>query len=91
MLIEAKSGSQTYEAAVHQLKCYRAALLAQVAGPLLVWGIAEAGAVQTWDGNTFVPFEDLWLFTPASAIPSTIAALGLAGDQHAQAVVQADA
>src|SRR6185503_3226604 len=41
LLLEVKSGGQSYDAAVHQLKCYRAALATRIPEPMIVWGITE--------------------------------------------------
>jgi hypothetical protein len=82
MLIEAKSGRETYGAAVHQLKCYRAALSRKIPGPLIVWGITEEGDAKHWEEHEKpqVPAQasqDLWLFSPASAISTALTGLGL--------------
>ena len=51
ILLEAKSGAQSFADTVHQLKAYRAALKEQLPGPLLVWGVVESG------GDRVKPFD----------------------------------
>jgi hypothetical protein len=82
LLIEVKSGSQRYDASLHQLKCYRAALASTIQGPLIVWGITEEGDAAHWiaQESPQVPaqaLDDLWLFSPASAISTALAGLRL--------------
>lgn len=89
ILVEAKSGDQSFADTVHQLKAYLSALRksGMADGPFLVWGVVEGG------GNRTKPFdadvlrdaanergerEDLWLFTSEDEIGMALTALGLA-------------
>ncbi len=86
ILLEAKSGAQSFADTVHQLKAYRAALREQLPGPLLVWGVVEGGGSRT---KVFAPYEtheaatereegdDLWLFTSEEEIGAAVPAAGL--------------
>lgn len=83
ILIEAKSGTQTYRDALFQLKCYRAALAAERAGRFIVWGLVEQPQADPTDwakGSAFptAPDEDLWVFSTAGDIPAVLQAAGLA-------------
>ena len=84
VLLEAKSGAQSFADTVHQLKAYRAALKEQLPGPLLVWGVVEGG------GDRTKPFgrsalrdaalerregDDFWLFTSEDEIREALEAL----------------
>src|SRR5262245_4261293 len=78
VMIEAKSGGQTYDAAIHQLKCYRAALFVRIPGPMIVWGITEEGDARHWRDQekphvAANASQDLWLFSPAASIPIALA------------------
>ena len=69
ILLEAKSGSQDPDAAIFQLKCYRAALRENLPRPLIIWGIVEkqmegAGQIVTRDDGT----GDIWIFSSADRI-----------------------
>jgi hypothetical protein len=82
LLMEMKSGDQEYDRALHQLKCYRAALGSNLPGPFIVWGITETGDSGSWvrQEAPALPVkgaEDLWLFSPASVIPAALNALRL--------------
>lgn len=82
VIVEAKSGAQSYDAAVHQLKCYRAALKNQTPHPMLIWGIIEKEE-QTESPVTELQElrarlrnganSDVWVFSAASAIQDYIA------------------
>ena len=82
MVIEAKSGSQSYDAALHQLKCYRAALKRKIDCPMLIWGIieqsdetkkpdAELNALRSHLSNA--ARSDTWIFSSARDIPEYVA------------------
>jgi hypothetical protein len=86
ILLEAKSGAQSFADTVHQLKAYRAALKEQLPGPLLVWGVVEGG------GDRTKPFDraalrdaaltrregdDFWLFTSEDEIRDALEALSV--------------
>jgi hypothetical protein len=43
ILLEAKSGAQSFTDTVYQLKAYRAALRKTHPSPLLIWGVVEGG------------------------------------------------
>ena len=85
ILVEVKSGSQSPDAAIYQLKCYRAALRKAFPQPIVVWGIVE----QEWresatSGGSYAtslppahPNGDRWICSTADDIGETIAALGL--------------
>jgi hypothetical protein len=85
ILVESKSGSQSFDAAIHQLKCYRATLRNRVPGRILVWGIVEqvdeddAGDVlsKVQDETGRQASEDLWLFSDANSIPALLESIGL--------------
>jgi len=85
ILVEAKSGAQSFTDTVYQLKAYRAALRGSVPGPLVVWGIVEGGgggspldlAALEHDLVRRSPGEDLWLFTSEDEIGQAAEALGL--------------
>ncbi len=83
ILVEAKSGSQSPDKAVYQLKCYRAAVKELDPRPLLVWGIVEepmptevqASAFETLDVQfTGPPTGDTWVFSTADEITKVLAA-----------------
>jgi hypothetical protein len=84
-VFEFKSGAQDYKAAIHQLKCYSAALRPSFAGPILVWGVIESGdaaaAVRAIrharEQSGDIPSSDFWLFSPAVAIPEILELLGI--------------
>ena len=90
MLIEAKSGGQSFDAAIYQLKSYRAALAKTVSGRVLVWGIIEEDP--DWyrdrlcrerceeirrDFNS-ARHGDFWMFSTANEIKPVLQALGFA-------------
>lgn len=89
ILIEAKSGSQSYYETVHQLKCYRAALKSIVPGRILVWGIVEqeageeisAALDQVKREKRARSEDDLWVFSSAEDIPRVLEAVGLLGSR----------
>jgi hypothetical protein len=85
IILEAKSGQQSYAAAVAQLKHYRAAIRRERGGRWLVWGVCELEeplsateaalkAVMPELQGT----DDVWFFSPASAIPMVLRCLGIA-------------
>lgn len=85
IILEAKSGQQSYDAAVAQLKHYRAAIRRERGGRWLVWGVCEleeptsateaalAAVMPELQGT-----DDVWFFSPASAIPMVLRCLGIA-------------
>jgi hypothetical protein len=83
ILVEAKSGSQSYYETVHQLKCYRAALKPIVPGRILVWGIVEqAGGEEILTALEHLKSEkklgaekDFWVFSSAEDISSVLEAV----------------
>jgi hypothetical protein len=85
LILEMKSGGQSYDAAVYQLKCYRAALSDATAGRMAMWAIIEdegpaAGTVQSSQVMEKEPpygSDDVWVFTPSSQIWAGVRALGL--------------
>lgn len=80
VLIEAKSGTQSPDAAIYQLKAYRAALERSFPGRYLVWGIVEAP--HHWDGLSPADRSgDVWVFSDASRIPEVLQLLARGGDQ----------
>ena len=87
ILLESKSGAQSFADTVHQLKAYRAALREQLPGPLLVWGVVEGGGDRTKAFDAFAleeaamereEGEDLWLFTGEGEIAEALGSLCLA-------------
>lgn len=82
IIVEAKSGSQQYGAAVEQLRIYRAARPRVQRSRFLIWGIVE-----TTDGPDATsaqvrrvladspPGEDVWVFSSADAIPCVLRAV----------------
>lgn len=85
ILLEAKSGAQSFADTVHQLKAYRAALKEQFPGPLLVWGVVEGGGDRTkaFDAEALRAAslereegQDLWLFTSEGEMRGALSALG---------------
>jgi len=86
ILLEAKSGAQSFADTVHQLEAYRAALREQLPGALVIWGVVEGGGDRA---KAFAPYEthlaatkreegdDLWLFTSEEEIREAIVAAGL--------------
>jgi hypothetical protein len=83
ILIEAKSGEQVSDAALWQLKCYRAVLNAQGVQPLLIWGLAEQGApwVALSRAGSDVT-QDRWLFSRGDSIRQALTELfGVQGAQ----------
>jgi hypothetical protein len=86
ILLEAKSGSQAFDAAIHQLKCYRAALKSHAPGRILVWGIVEQAEDikivkdslhQLRDDASARANEDLWVFSSAEYIQDVLTSIGL--------------
>lgn len=86
ILLEAKSGAQSFADTVHQLKAYRAALREQLPGPLLVWGVVEGGGDRTKAFDVGALREgaaerkegqDLWLFTSEGEIRKALEGVGL--------------
>ena len=86
ILLEAKSGAQSFADTVHQLKAYRAALREQLPGPLLVWGLVEGGGDRTKVLDVEALREaaaerkeghDLWLFTSEGEIRKALEGMGL--------------
>lgn len=89
ILVEAKSGDQSFADTVHQLKAYLSALRksGMADGPFLVWGVVEGGGGRTkpFDADALrdaakerAEGEDLWLFTSEEEIGEALTALGLA-------------
>jgi hypothetical protein len=89
ILVEAKSGDQSFADTVHQLKAYLSALRKSgtADGPFLVWGVVEGGGGRTkpFDADALrdaakerAEREDLWLFTSEGEIGGALTALGLA-------------
>lgn len=83
ILLEAKSGAQSFADTVHQLKAYCAALREQLPGPMLVWGVVEGGGDRTKEFNRYALEEavkvreegaDLWLFTSEGEIGEALEA-----------------
>jgi hypothetical protein len=86
ILLEAKSGAQSFADTVHQLKAYRAALREQLPGPLLVWGVVEGGGDRTkaFDAEALRKAamereegQDSWLFTSEGEIREALEGVGL--------------
>jgi len=86
ILLEAKSGAQSFADTVHQLKAYRAALREQLPGPLLVWGVVEGGGDRAKGFDRYALEEavkgraegdDLWLFTSEGEIREALRATGI--------------
>jgi hypothetical protein len=81
ILVEAKSGSQGPEAAVYQLKAYRAALQRQHPVRLLVWGVTESEFESpASDRDRFAPSgdgQDHWVFSDARQISQVLSSAGL--------------
>jgi hypothetical protein len=80
ILVEAKSGTQGPEAAVYQLKAYRAALQQQLAARLLVWGVTESAFERPASaGDRFAPSadgQDHWVFSSAGEIGDVLSSTG---------------
>jgi hypothetical protein len=75
ILVEAKSGTQTYDAAVHQLRVYREARPRRAAGRFVVWGIVEKppGGPVSPDQLKHLAGQasadaDLWVFSGSESI-----------------------
>lgn len=81
ILVEAKSGTQGPEAAVYQLKAYRAALQQQLMARLVVWGVTESEfespATTPHRFSPSADAQDHWVFSSASEIPLVLASAGL--------------
>lgn len=82
IIIEAKSGNQTYRNAVAQLRIYRAARPRRPEGRFLVWGVVESPdrpdttIEQVREMlSTAGSAEDVWLFSSADAIPVVLQAV----------------
>jgi hypothetical protein len=78
IIVEAKSGNQRFDAAVSQLRTYRAALPAS--RRYVVWGVVEnaapvSGAVIKEAFDDSGANEDLWLFSSADDLGSVTRAL----------------
>jgi hypothetical protein len=76
VLVEAKSGSQAYHAAVAQLRTYRAARRRTREGRYLVWGVVKepCGPASTVEAVKHMldvarDDEDVWVFSTADDIP----------------------
>jgi hypothetical protein len=89
LLLEAKSGAQDYRAAVFQLKCYKAVLAERLDGRLIAWGVfeREPDGAAPWSAvrerlteERRLEAKDLWLFSPASAIPEAMRAIGFSSE-----------
>jgi hypothetical protein len=83
ILIEAKSGDQLPDRALWQLKCHRAVLNARGLKPLLIWGLAEQGAL--WTGVVSAVSDvtaDRWLFSRAESILQALTEVFGAQDAH---------
>jgi hypothetical protein len=86
ILLEAKSGNQSYDAAVAQLRSYRATIRRSRGGRWLVWGVIESeeseavtdAAVTNLLAESQRSTQDLWFFSSASAISRVLEQLGLA-------------
>ena len=86
ILLEAKSGAQSFADTVHQLKAYRSALRESLPGPLLVWGVVEGGGDRTKAFDRYAIEEavksreegdDFWLFTSEVEIREALGATGI--------------
>ncbi len=90
ILVEAKSGAQSFDAAIYQLKSYRAALAKTVPGRVLVWGIVEEDPDWYRDKPCRERWEevrrdfnstsqgDFWMFSTANEIEPVLQALSFA-------------
>jgi hypothetical protein len=85
MVLEAKSGTQPYDAATFQLKCYRSAV-GPTGKPVVMWGIVEEEAPDETRLTNVIPEiaaeassakRDLWLFSSAKDVPIICRALQL--------------
>jgi hypothetical protein len=105
MLIEAKSGGQAFDAAIYQLKSYRAALAKTVPGRVLVWGIIEEDPNWYRDKPCRERWEeisrdfnskrqgDFWMFSTANEIKPVLQILGFAKEivpRGADEVIEAE-
>lgn len=86
MIVEFKSGGQTFSDALHQLRMYRKARKAQNSGRLVLWGIVEKAEKFPLDASRLEWLksqaegqEDVWLFTGADPVDlkQALATLGL--------------
>ena len=80
IIIEAKSGSQSFDAAIYQLKAYRAAVQAAEPGNYLVWGIIEGSDESDIHAEALDQLEaestpDTWVFSSADRIPDVLTRL----------------
>jgi len=87
ILIEAKSGSQSFDATLLQLKCYRAALKRLVPGRFIVWGIVEQVDPNSENAAINVPTlstpdtdTDQWVFSSADQIGPVLQRFGLTSE-----------
>lgn len=86
ILLEQKSGSQSPDTAIYQLKCYRAALREMLPQPIIVWAIVEnewrdSGGFAELRAGCLAPDPlatgDVWVFSTADRIPEVLSALGV--------------
>ena len=82
LIVEAKSGSQQYGQAVAQLRTYRSARQRRPGSRYLILGIVESPNDPELTRDELAGFiaaapgaEDLWVFTGAGAIESTLMAV----------------
>jgi hypothetical protein len=93
LILEMKSGDQSYDKAVYQLKCYRAALGESPRCRLVLWGIIEDDTAATSDPRLIASIaeealngtDDVWVFSPANHIGVVVGALAL-GDAGVGAI-----
>lgn len=86
IVLEAKSGQQSYDEAVAQLKHYRAIVRRWHGGRWLILGVRELdeaeavtkAALEAAITERDTVDEDVWFFCPATAIPTVLRGLGLA-------------
>ncbi len=85
ILVEAKSGTQEYGAAVEQLRVYRNTIRAHSRGRLLVWGITETGCLRAGGEELIrrqtsgVGCPDVWAFSGPDDVARVLAVCELAG------------
>jgi hypothetical protein len=72
ILVEAKSGSQGLDAALYQLKVYRAALRARGVGRLLVLGVIESLDDEVVEPASTEAEGDVWVFTGPGGIARAV-------------------
>jgi hypothetical protein len=79
ILIEAKSGAQSYAAALEQLRVYRAAMGARPSERFVVWGIVEKAPCLTPEQLQWIRAcasdrsRDIWVFSSADDIGAVLA------------------